>query len=44
VDNLSHCDISTHCNFGQTMAVTFCPLRIVIFPVYLVKVTADFDK
>jgi hypothetical protein len=25
VDGLSHCDIPTHCNFGQPMAVTFCP-------------------
>jgi hypothetical protein len=30
---LSHCDIPTHCNFGQPMAVTFCPLRISISPV-----------
>jgi hypothetical protein len=33
VDVLSHCDIPTHCNFGQPMAVTFCPLRISISPV-----------
>ena len=33
VDVLSHCDILTHCNFGQPMAVTFCPLRISISPV-----------
>ncbi len=33
VNGLSHCDISTYCNFGQPMAVTFCPLRILIFPV-----------
>jgi hypothetical protein len=33
VDVLSHCDILTHCNFGQPMAVTFCPLWISIFPV-----------
>ncbi len=33
VDILSHCDIMTHCNFGQPMAVTFCPLRISISPV-----------
>ncbi len=30
VDGLSYCDISTHCNFGQPMAETFCPLRILI--------------
>ncbi len=24
VDHLSHCDIPTHCHFGQPMAVTFC--------------------
>jgi hypothetical protein len=33
VDGLSHCDIPTHCNFGQPMAGTFCPLWIFIFPV-----------
>jgi hypothetical protein len=33
VDGLSHCDIPTHCNFGQPMAVTFCPLRILISPI-----------
>ncbi len=33
VDGLSHCDIPTHCNFGQPMAVTFCPLWILISPV-----------
>jgi hypothetical protein len=33
MDILSHCDIPTHCNFGQPMDVTFCPLRISIFPV-----------
>ncbi len=33
VDILSHCDIQTHCNFGQPMAVTFCPLRISISPI-----------
>ncbi len=32
VDVLSHCEF-WHCNFGQPMAVTFCPLRILIFPV-----------
>jgi hypothetical protein len=32
VDGLSHCDIPTHCNFGQPMAVTFCPLWISISP------------
>ncbi len=33
VDVLSHCDIPTHCNFGQPMGVTFCPLRISISPI-----------
>jgi hypothetical protein len=28
---LSQCDILTHCNFGQPMAVTFFPFRIFIF-------------
>ncbi len=34
MDSLSQCDILTHCNFGQPMAVTFCPLRILIFSVF----------
>jgi hypothetical protein len=33
VDVLSHCDIPTHCNFGQPMAVTFCSLQTSISPV-----------
>ncbi len=33
VDILSHCDNTTHCNFSQPMAMTFCPLRILIFPI-----------
>jgi hypothetical protein len=33
MDSLSQCDILTHCNFGQPMAVTFCPLRTSIFSV-----------
>jgi hypothetical protein len=28
MDGLSQCDIFTHCNFGQPMAVTFCPILI----------------
>ncbi len=33
VNILSHCDIPTHFNFGQLMAVTFCPLWMSISPV-----------
>ncbi len=33
VDSLSHCDILTNCNFVQSIAVTFCPLWILTFPV-----------
>jgi hypothetical protein len=31
IDGLSQHDISTHCNFGQRMDVTLCPLQIWIF-------------